>query len=48
MGEELYRRHVGGENYQANYILYQVKGVNNGMIHTLNDIADLPPAKFGA
>ena len=39
--------HVGGEMYQATYILYQVKGVPTGMIHTLNEIADHPPAEIG-
>ena len=33
--------------YQATYILYQVKGVNIGMIHTLNEITALPPEEVG-
>ena len=43
MGEEFYRCHVGGEMYQATYILYQFLGVHPGMIHTLNEIAYHPP-----
>ena len=43
MGKELDRRHVGGEMYQATYILYQVKGVYHGMIHAFNDIVARPP-----
>ena len=45
IGEELERPNVGGEMYQATYILYQFKGVNTGMIHALNEIADHPPAE---
>ena len=41
------RHHVGGEIYQAIYILYQVKGVHPGTIHILNDITDHPPAEVG-
>ena len=47
MGEELDRRCVGGEMYQATYILYQFLGVHPGMIHTLNEIAAQPPAEVG-
>ena len=35
---------MGGVIYQATYIFYQVKGVNPGTIHTLNDIVAHPHA----
>ena len=47
MGEEFYRCHVGGEMYQATYILYQFLGVHPGTIHALNEIAAHPPAEVG-
>ena len=39
------RLHVGGEIYQATYILYQVKGEHPGMINKLNEILARPPAE---
>ena len=33
--------------YHTTYILYQVKGVNPGMIHTLNKIKAHPPVEVG-
>ena len=33
--------------YHYTYILYQVKGVYPGMIHTSNEIASWPPAEVG-
>ena len=41
------RCHVGGEMYQATYILYQVKGVHPGVIPTLNEITAHPPEEVG-
>ena len=45
IGEELDRRHVVVEMYQATYIFYQVKGVYPGIIHTFSLIADHPTAE---
>ena len=33
--------------YQDNWILYQVKGVHPGMIHTLDEVKYSPPVEFG-
>ena len=47
MGKELDRCYVGGEIYQATYILYQVKGVHPGVVFTLNEIAVHYPTEVG-
>ena len=48
MWEELDRLRIGGENYQATYILYQVKGLHPHIIHIFNEITSCPPSGVGA
>ena len=40
-------RQVGGEIYQANYILCQFKGIHANIIHTSNEIASHNPESVG-